>query len=94
MAYVVVHCVYKSWVNTMRWTTLSYDQLLTNFASGNRQDVLGKWPTLCDIGPVTKVSRDVTDQEVLSTPEVLEILLILQGHIYFGNSEPITTGSI
>ncbi|CAE7932905.1 agtpbp1, partial [Symbiodinium necroappetens] len=66
MAYVVVHCMYKSWVKTMRRTTLQYDQILSNCANGDRYVVQGKWPTLCDIDPDTKVSRDVTDEGLLS----------------------------
>ena len=89
MAYVVVHCMYKSWVKTMRWTTLQYDQILSNCANGDRYVVLGKWPTLCDIDPGTKVSRDVTDEGLLSYIRGLGDPEAPDGIIPFGNSEPI-----
>ena len=40
MACIVVQCMHKSWVGTMRWTNLKYEHMLASFQNGNRCDVL------------------------------------------------------
>ncbi|CAE7833030.1 unnamed protein product [Symbiodinium microadriaticum] len=66
-----------------------------NHMIGDEVDVLGKWPTLCDIGPVTKVSRDVTDQEMhASCYAILQSLIAaVTGKTMFAMLREPPTGS-
>ena len=66
MAHYIVRAMYKAWPTTSSWVTMPYFQLQEKFSQGCRYDVLGNWPgKLCEVDPETKVSRDVTDEEIL-----------------------------
>ena len=58
--------MYKAWPTSSSWVTMPYFQMQEKFSQGCRYDVLGNWPgKLCDVDPETKISRDITEEEVL-----------------------------
>ena len=47
-------------------TNLKHEHMHASFQNGNRYDVLGYWPALCEVDPDTGISLDVTDEEILA----------------------------
>ena len=66
MAYVICHTMYKNWNTMAQWVTMPYDTMQQRFAHGQRYDFLGKWPELCAIDNETHVSKDLSDEEILT----------------------------
>ena len=65
MAYCFVRTMYKVWPTTS-WMTMPYFQMQEKFEQGCRCDVLGNWRgKLSELDPESKISRDVTDEEIL-----------------------------
>ena len=66
MADYLVRAMYKAWPTTSSWVAMPYFQMQEKFWQGCRYDVLGNWPgKLCEVDPESKISRDVTDEEIL-----------------------------
>ena len=65
MAYIYCRTIHKTWTTTTMWLNLPYTVMKEKFDHGSRYDVLGTWPTLCEVDENTFVSRDVTDEEVI-----------------------------
>ena len=71
MAYCLLRTMYKVWPTTSSWVTMPYFQTQEKFAQGCRYDVLGNWPgDMSEVDPETKISKDVTDEEVLEFARV------------------------
>ena len=82
MAYVVLLCMYKSWVGTIKWTSVKYElNVPACFQNGSRCDVHGHRSTLCEIDPETRISGDVSDEEILAYARGLNDASVLEGNI-------------